>query len=128
MNKIDKIMKNRMIFIIALSEYLNNTIRIDERFITILNMFAVEYTYNYFKELSLIMFYSVDENNNLIVVEPDNILHLYKKYTDDINDPRKLCKIYDDVGFCNTQIISDFALVFIDYLNNYEKRKSKFKQ
>ena len=123
MNKVDKVMKNRLIFIIALSGYMSANIRINDNFIEVLKQFAFENADKYFNDLNLIMFYKVDQYNIIHIVEPDNVLELYQKYLNYLYDCDKMAKIYDDIGYNNIYRINSLALSFSEYLKNLNKSK-----
>lgn len=124
---IDKIMCNRVVFVQAISMYLNNQTELSETLINALKIFAVDNADVFYRELYMIMFFHLDKNYNLEFIEPDNIGELCEKYSKKLHDPKKLCEVYDKVGYDDTERLTEFAGVFLNYIFSF-KNDNKYKQ
>ena len=125
-NNVDRIMKNRMIFLIALIRDFGQKVTINTKFINDFADFAFDNLMYNFDELSLITFIKIDENKLITMYEPENILYLYTMYLNEICNPLKLAETYNEVGFEDIEIITDLASQFIEYKEKANK-KHKFK-
>ena len=123
MDNINRIMCNRLVFVQGISLYLNNKVILNENFLDFLKVFAIDNIDVYYRELYMIMYWAMDKNYNISFIEPDNINELCEKYNQKLNDPRKLCEVYDIVGDDDIERLTDFAGVFVDYLFAYDNNK-----
>lgn len=128
MDNIERVMCNRLVFAQAIGLYLNTKVELSENFLDYLKVFAVDNVDVYYRELYKIMFWKFTKNHNIEFVEPDNISELCEKYNQKLYDPKKLCEVYDKVGDEETEVLTDFAGVFINYVMTNNNSNSKYKQ
>ncbi len=109
-------LKGRAIFLKSVATLLETNIVYDENFQEILNSFYESYKDVYFKQFNLIFYFKL-EGDEPVICEDEKwhkLLYTYLDYFTE-NNTSQILKIYNDVGYKDTEEISKLAELFYDY-------------
>ncbi len=117
MRNISKMIKCRAIFLQSLATLYNGDFVFNEDFDLLLDSFFDSYIHSNFDKFNLIYNFRL-EDGKLVIHEEDEWREILIKYINcfRINDTKNIIKLYNDVGFSDTQKLSELAEMFYEYL------------
>ena len=130
MDKIEKMIKCRALFLQSIAYLSHGNIDLDEKIVLLLENFLENYFEGNEAYFNLIYYFEMDEFGNLQLMEDPNWLDKLKTYLGYFKngDNEKVKQLYDDIGYEDVQKVSILAEQFINHilvLNDINKTKIK---
>ena len=117
MRNISKMLKCRAIFLHSIATMYGDYSIFNENFNELLDSFFDSYISSHFDKFDLIYHFR-DKDGKIVIHEEEEWVSILNKYLNyfRINDTKNIIKLYNDVGFRDTQKISELTELFYDYV------------